>query len=58
MGLRWSLADGNWLQFRSAGYYNDRLKEVPNRLLTRWAAAREAQGCSRWMIWLRLPSSR
>src|SRR6266581_4937975 len=22
-----------WLQFRSAGYYDDRLKEVPNRLL-------------------------
>src|SRR2546427_1819732 len=29
--------------FRS-GYFNDRLKEVPNRLLSRWAAARASHG--------------
>src|SRR5205823_3500055 len=28
----------------SASYYNDRPKEVPHRLLTRWAAARRRQG--------------
>jgi hypothetical protein len=33
-----------WLQFRSASYYHDRPKEVPNRLLTRWAAARQQHG--------------
>jgi hypothetical protein len=33
-----------WLQFRSASYYHDRLKEVPNRLLRRWQAARREQG--------------
>jgi hypothetical protein len=43
MRLRWS-KDGGWLQFRSASFYNDRLKEVPNRLLTRWAAARREHG--------------
>src|SRR5205085_735284 len=43
MRLRWS-KDGGWLQFRSASFYNDRLKEVPNRLLTRWAAARRERG--------------
>jgi RNA polymerase sigma-70 factor, ECF subfamily len=35
---------GTWLQFRSTSFYNDRLKEVPNRLLSRWAAARSRQG--------------
>jgi hypothetical protein len=45
MRLRWSREkEGNWLQFRSVSYYDDRLKEVPNRLLTRWAAARRQQG--------------
>jgi Putative zinc-finger len=43
MRLRWS-KDGSWLRFRSASYYHDRLKEVPNRLLTRWAAARRQRG--------------
>jgi RNA polymerase sigma-70 factor, ECF subfamily len=43
MRLRWHEEDG-WLQFRSASYYHDRLKEVPNRLLTRWAARRREQG--------------
>jgi hypothetical protein len=39
MRLRWQ-KQSDWLQFRSTSYYDDRLKEVPNRLLTRWAAAR------------------
>jgi hypothetical protein len=38
---RW---DGGWLQFRSTSYYDDRRKEVPNRLLIHWAAARRQQG--------------
>jgi RNA polymerase sigma-70 factor (ECF subfamily) len=43
MRLRWA-KDGIWLQFRSASFYDDRLKEVPNRLLTRWSAARGQHG--------------
>jgi RNA polymerase sigma-70 factor (ECF subfamily) len=43
MGLRWN-KDAGWLQFRSASYYHDRLKEVPNRLLARWASARRLHG--------------
>jgi hypothetical protein len=43
MRLRWN-KDGSWLQFRSSSYYDDRLKEVPNRLLNRWAAARRQHG--------------
>jgi hypothetical protein len=43
MRMRWS-KDGLWLQLRSASYYDDRLKEVPNRLLNRWAAARQQHG--------------
>jgi Sigma-70, region 4 len=43
MRLRWR-KDGAWLQFRSATYYHDRPKEVPNRLLSRWSAARKKQG--------------
>jgi hypothetical protein len=39
MRLRWS-RDGEWLQFRSATYYHDRRKEVPNRLLVRWSETR------------------
>jgi hypothetical protein len=35
---------GSWLQFRSTSFFNDRLKEVPNRLLDRWAAARRRKG--------------
>jgi hypothetical protein len=45
MRTRWS-REGNWLRFRSTGYYNDRLKEVPNRLLRRWAASRKQHGAS------------
>jgi RNA polymerase sigma-70 factor, ECF subfamily len=43
MGLRWN-REGEWLQFRSTTYYHDRLKEVPNLLLSRWASARRRQG--------------
>jgi hypothetical protein len=43
MHLRWQKED-DWLQFRSASYFHDRLKEVPNRLLTRWAASRRQHG--------------
>jgi hypothetical protein len=39
MRLRWIKEDA-WIQFRSASYFGDRLKEVPNRLLARWAASR------------------
>jgi RNA polymerase sigma-70 factor, ECF subfamily len=45
MRLRWTRdTEGGWLQFRSASYFHDRLKEVPGRLLTRWAAARRQRG--------------
>jgi hypothetical protein len=43
MRLRWRKENG-WLQFRSAGYFIDRVKEVPNRLLRRWAASRRTRG--------------
>jgi RNA polymerase sigma-70 factor, ECF subfamily len=43
MRLRWNL-DDDWLQFRSESYYDDRLKEVPNRLLSRWSEARRQRG--------------
>jgi RNA polymerase sigma factor (sigma-70 family) len=43
MHLRWA-RDGEWLQFRSASYYDDRVKEVPNRFLSRWAASRRQRG--------------
>jgi hypothetical protein len=39
MHLRWS-KEGDWLRFRSVSYYDNRVKEVPNRLLAGWAAAR------------------
>jgi hypothetical protein len=54
MRLRWNKEPGAqpsaagkahpWLQFRSVSFYNDRLKEVPNRLLRRWAASRREHG--------------
>src|SRR5947209_5131987 len=49
MHLRWNQEAGThgvgaWLQFRSASFYDDRAKEVPNRLLARWAAARREHG--------------
>jgi hypothetical protein len=40
MRLRWS-KEGSWLQFRSATFYDDRLKEVPNRLLNHWVSVRQ-----------------
>jgi hypothetical protein len=43
MRMRWT-KDGEWLQFRTTSYYDDRLKEVPNRLLARWARSRKEQG--------------
>jgi RNA polymerase sigma factor (sigma-70 family) len=43
MRLRWN-RDNDWLQFRSTSYYDDRLKEVPNRLLERWSTARRQRG--------------
>jgi hypothetical protein len=43
MRVKWNREEG-WLQFRSAGYFHDRLKEVPNRLLERWAAKRKEAG--------------
>jgi hypothetical protein len=43
MRLRWG-KDGAWLQFRGTGFFNDRLKEVPNRLLSRWSASRRQHG--------------
>ena len=46
MRLRWS-KEGAWLQFRSTSFYDDRLKEVPNRLLARWADARHQYGALR-----------
>jgi hypothetical protein len=45
MRLRWDKdPDGGWLRFRSTSFFYDRLKEVPNRLLTHWAAARRQHG--------------
>jgi hypothetical protein len=43
MRLRW-WKDGDWLHFRSATFYYDRLQEVPSRLLARWAASRRQHG--------------
>jgi hypothetical protein len=41
--LRWR-REGAWLQFRTTNYYDERVKEVPNRLLARWAEARRRHG--------------
>jgi hypothetical protein len=41
--LRWT-REGEWIQFRSPGYYDDRLKEVPNRLLLPWSRSRRQRG--------------
>jgi hypothetical protein len=43
MRYRWRKEDG-MLLFRSAGYFHDRLKEVPNRLLERWAGSMREHG--------------
>jgi hypothetical protein len=49
MGLRWHKGAatrevGGWLQFRSTRFHHDRLHEVPNRLLARWAESRRRHG--------------
>jgi Putative zinc-finger len=45
MRLRWDRdPEGGWVQFRSASFFNDRIKEVPNQLLSRWAASRQQHG--------------
>jgi hypothetical protein len=43
MRMRWRW-EGGWIQLRSTSYYDDRAKEVPNRLLSRWAATRRQHG--------------
>ena len=43
MRMRWK-QDSGWLAFRGAAYCYDRLKEVPQRLLARWADARRKSG--------------
>lgn len=43
--LRWN-RENDFLTFRSASFFNDRLKEVPNRLLERWAMARRSNNDS------------
>jgi hypothetical protein len=43
MGERWT-KDGQFLLGRSTSYFWDKLKEVPNRLLQRWAKSRDANG--------------
>jgi hypothetical protein len=42
--MRWQFADGEWLQFRSVWGHFEQLQEVPNRLLSRWAASRRRLG--------------
>jgi hypothetical protein len=47
MRLHWTRETSGataWLQFRSASFFHDRLKEVPNRLLARWATSRKEHG--------------
>ena len=41
--LRWEEKEG-WLTFRSTDFFNMRLKEVPGRLLEKWAALRKKNG--------------
>jgi hypothetical protein len=43
MGVKWT-KEGDFILCRSASYYWDKLKEVPNRLLQRWARDRETNG--------------
>jgi hypothetical protein len=43
MGVRWT-KDGQFLLGRSTSYFWDKLKEVPNRLLQRWAKSRDTNG--------------
>jgi hypothetical protein len=41
--LRWERQE-EWLTFRSIGFFNDRPKEVPARLLQRWSRAQAENG--------------
>jgi hypothetical protein len=43
MRFKWS-KDGKWLQFRSTGFFNERPKEVANRLLERWRDSVQKNG--------------
>jgi hypothetical protein len=43
MQMRWHRED-DLLQFRSAGFFHDRLTEIPHRLLSRWAESRCKMG--------------
>jgi hypothetical protein len=43
MRMRWN-KDGDWLQFRTTTYYDDRRKEVPNRRMRHWEGMRRQQG--------------
>lgn len=43
MRERWTKEEG-WLKFRSASWFYDRPKEVPQRHLKRWAASRREHG--------------
>jgi hypothetical protein len=43
LGVRWR-KEGDFLLCRSANYFWDKLKEVPNRYLHRWAQDRNAKG--------------
>jgi hypothetical protein len=43
MGLRWK-KEGDFLVARSTAFFWEKLKEVPNRTLARWQAARAATG--------------
>jgi hypothetical protein len=43
MRMTWKRVDG-WYQFRTAGFFNERLKEVPHRLLARWQSVRKEKG--------------
>src|SRR5206468_785654 len=43
LGVRWRKED-DVLVCRSASYFWDKLKEVPNRYLQRWALSRDAAG--------------
>jgi hypothetical protein len=41
--LNWRASEG-WITFRTASFFNDRLKEIPARHLDRWAKARKESG--------------
>jgi hypothetical protein len=43
LGVRWR-KEGDFVECRSTAFFWNKLKEVPNRLLDRWQADREARG--------------